>query len=95
MTTKGELRALVDAIPEAGLDDARRALEARADPFLLALARAPIDDEPRTAQDLQAIARGREAFRGGETIDHDEALRQLGLDQSAGGSPGPRAHSAY
>jgi hypothetical protein len=37
-----------------------------ADPMLLRLDSAPIDDEPVTAEDLEAIARGRDELARGE-----------------------------
>ena len=79
MTTKEALHRLVDAIPQDGLDEARRALEPLADPFLLALANAPIDDEPETEEERAAVAEAREASARGEVFTLEEVRRELGL----------------
>jgi hypothetical protein len=78
MTTKESLHRLVDAIPDSGLDAAERVLTPLADPMLLALTYAPLDDEPITDEDRDAINDAREEHRRGETIGHAEALREPG-----------------
>ena len=46
-----------------------------------ALNNAPIDDEPETEQEKQAVAESREWLkRNGEGIPHHEAMRRLGLE---------------
>ena len=79
MTTKDALYRLIDAIPSEGLETARRALEPLADPVLLALANAPLDDEPETDEEREAVAEGRAALARGDTISLEEARRELGL----------------
>jgi hypothetical protein len=69
-TTRDELRKMLDELPDDRLDEAR---------FALRLLSVPEDDEPVTAEDLEAIARGREAYRRGETIPDDVVRRELGL----------------
>lgn len=69
-TTREQLRDMLDAVPDDRLDEARAAL------FLLSV---PDDDEPTTPEDLEALARGLEAYRRGETIPDDVVRRQLGL----------------
>jgi hypothetical protein len=69
-TTREQLRKLLDELPDDRLDEARAAL---------ALLNVPDDDEPTTAEDLAAIARGREAYRRGETIPDEVVRRELGL----------------
>lgn len=58
--SREELYRLIDTLPEEELLGVLRFLEfvrsRTPDPFLLALAAAPIDDEPVTEADLQAIA---------------------------------------
>ncbi len=68
-TTRERLHALLDELPDERLDEAGAAL---------ALLNVPDDDEPTTAEDLEAIARGREAYRRGETIPDDVLARELG-----------------
>jgi hypothetical protein len=69
-TTREELRKLLDDLPDDRLEAARAAL---------VLLNVPDDDEPTTAEDLEAIARGREAYRRGETISDEVVRRELGL----------------
>jgi hypothetical protein len=69
-TTREQLRKMLDELPDDRLDEARMAL---------ALLNVPEDDEPTTAEDLEAIARGREAYRRGETIPDEVVRRELGL----------------
>jgi hypothetical protein len=79
MTTKDALYRLIDAIPEDGLETARQALEPLADPVLLALATAPVDDEPETDEEREAVAEGRAALARGDSISLEDARRELGL----------------
>lgn len=69
-TTRDELRKLLDQIPDDRLDEARAALTQL---------NVPDDDEPISAEDLEAIAQGREEYRRGETIPGDAVRRELGL----------------
>jgi len=77
-TTRERLHALLDELPDERLDEAEAAIAELAAPFR-PLAEAPEDDEPLTDEDLAAIERGREAYRRGETIPHDVAMREIGL----------------
>jgi hypothetical protein len=69
-TSREQLHALLEEIPEDRLDEART---------VLTLLNVPEDDEPLTDEDLEAIALGREAYRRGETIAGDVVRRELGL----------------
>ena len=69
-TTRDELRKMVDELPDDRLDEARLAL---------AHLNIPDDDEPTTAEDVEALAQGREEYRRGETIPGDVVRRELGL----------------
>ena len=69
-TTRDELRELLDAIPDDRLDAARLAL------YALTI---PDDDEPYTEEDLAAVAETRVELAAGLTIDHDAAMRSIGL----------------
>ena len=79
MTTKDALYRLIDAIPEEGMETARRALEPLVDPVLLALANAPVDDEPETDEERAAVEEGWKAYRRGEWVSADDVRRELGL----------------
>jgi hypothetical protein len=64
------LHALVDAIPDDRLKEALATVK---------LLTYPLDDEPVTEEDAEALRRGREAYLRGELIPHEVVLRELGL----------------
>lgn len=61
---------MLDAVPDDRLDAARLAL------YALTI---PDDDEPFTDEDLAAVAETRAELEAGLTVDHDAAMRSLGL----------------
>ena len=69
MTTKDEIYAIVDSLPEDQLEAARQ--------VLLDLA-IPEDDEPLTADELAAIDRMDRARESGSLIPHDQIRRRRG-----------------
>ena len=73
------LRALLDEIPDEHLADAKAVLEPLVDAPAPGYPDVPEDDEPITAEDLEAIERGRQAYLRGELIPHDVAMREIGL----------------
>jgi len=77
-TTRERIQQLLKTIPDERLRDAEAALEYLSDPVLLACLNAPEDDEPTTAEDLEALAETREAYRRGETISHEDVKREMG-----------------
>jgi hypothetical protein len=79
MTTREALYRLVDSIPTAQLDDARKRLEPLADPFLAALSSAPIDDEPETDEERELVAEAKADIAAGNFVSLDEVRRELGL----------------
>ena len=72
MVTRQELHALLDEIPDDGLEDARRYLaalkEAKGDPFLARLLLAPEDDEPTTPEEDAGAQEAWQEYLRGETI---------------------------
>ena len=52
------------------------------DPVTAALRNAPMDDEPETVEEKQAVAEARDWLneRGGKGISHQEAMRRVGLE---------------
>lgn len=69
-TTREQLHEMVDALSDDQFDAARHAL------WELSI---PEDDEPVTAEDLEAIREGHEEYLRGELVPHEEAMRQIGL----------------
>jgi hypothetical protein len=78
-TTRERLHELLDELPEDLLDDAEAAIAALAAPPYRPLAEVPDDDEPITPEEEEAIRLGLEEYPRGETIPHDQAMREIGL----------------
>jgi hypothetical protein len=78
-TTRERLHMLLDELPDDVLDDAEAAITAPVPLPYCPPEQAPLDDEPVTDEDLEAIRLGREEYRRGETIPHDQAMREIGL----------------
>jgi predicted transcriptional regulator len=77
-TTRERLHELLDDVPDARLDEIEDALLDAMAPYR-PIEEAPEDDEPVTAEDLEAIRLGLEEHARGETIPHEEAMRRIGL----------------
>jgi hypothetical protein len=73
---------LIDRLQETQVSALVGLLETMVDPVTTALSNAPIDDEPETDDEKQAVAEARDwlARRGGKGIPHEEAMRRLGLE---------------
>ena len=56
-------------------------LEAMLDPVSRAIANAPFDDEPLTAEEEKAIADAREWLKHNPGIPHEQVLAELGITQ--------------
>ena len=85
MTTKEVLHRLVDAIPDEELDTARQALELLADPFLLALANAPLDDEPTTPEEDAGAEEAWQEYLRGQARPWEDVRRELAWDDPTPG----------
>ena len=68
------------------------------DPVSRAIASAPVDDEPLTTEEAQALAEAREWFKHNRPVPHEQVLAELGITQAEienykelaqNGSPGP------
>jgi hypothetical protein len=82
MSERDHAHELIDRLPETQLSALVGLLETIVDPVAAALRNAPIDDEPETEEEKQAVTEARDwlARRGGKGIPHDEAMRRLGLE---------------
>ena len=70
MTSKQTLYRLIDELPEAALPEVERYLESVLDdPVLRAILAAPIDDEPETDEERDAVREARAEAARGELID--------------------------
>lgn len=70
---------LLNAVPDDKIPKIRSLLASIVDPLAVALANAPVDDEPITAEEEQALAEAREALTRGEGIAHEEIMKEFGL----------------
>jgi len=78
---KQHAHELIDRLNPSQLPEAIGMLEGLLDPVARAIANAPIDDEPETEEERQAVARSKAWFqqRGGQGISHEEVLADFGL----------------
>jgi len=51
------------------------------DPVSRAVASAPVDDEPLTAEEEEALAEAREWLKHNKPIPHEQVLAELGITQ--------------
>lgn len=84
MTVRDQVHRLVDALPDDALEVAGRMLsglsaQPPADPVVSALVNAPMDDEPITPGDAEAIAEGERDVEDGHVVSAAELRARLGL----------------
>jgi hypothetical protein len=83
LTTRDQLHNLIDSLPVDQLDAAKRALELlaanRPRPSLEdILANAPLDDEPLTPEEQEAIEAGFADFANSRVVSQDDVDREFG-----------------
>ena len=73
---------LIDRLPETQLSGLVRFLKTIFDPVGSALRNAPIDVEPETSEEKNAVTEARNWLQnnGSKGIPHTEAMRRLGLE---------------
>jgi len=78
---KQQAHELIERLAPSQVSAVVGLLEAMLDPVSRAIANAPVDDEPETEQERQAVAESRAWFerRGGQGISHEEVLADFGL----------------
>jgi hypothetical protein len=79
--TKEHAYELIDRLPPTQLSAVVGLLEAMLDPVSLAIANAPIDDEPLTAEEEKALGEAREWSKHNKGIPHEQVLAELGITQ--------------
>jgi len=79
MTAKEKLRRAIEELSEAEAADALELIPRRSqrDALEELLDNAPIDDEPETEEEREAVAEARESLRRGETVSLDEIRAEL------------------
>ncbi len=79
--TKEHAYELINRLPPTQLSAVVGLLEAMLDPVSLAIANAPIDDEPLTAEEEKALGEAREWSKHNKGIPHEQVLAELGITQ--------------
>ena len=79
VVTRDSLHRLIEAPPDQNLTAAKEAIEPLADPFLVALANAPIDDELESDEEHAAVEEAKLELERGEYLTMDDVKRELGL----------------
>jgi len=78
---KQEAHELIDKMSVGQVVAAVGLFKAMLDPVEIALANAPIDDEPLTAEEIKALDVSREWLKHNEGIPHEQVLAELGITQ--------------
>lgn len=81
MREKQQLHELVDRLAPGQVSAVCRPLQAMLDPLSRAIASAPVDDEPLTAEETQALDQAREWLKHNPPIPHEQVLAELGITQ--------------
>ena len=78
---KQHAHELIDQLLPSQVPAAIGMLESLLDPVSRAIAKAPIDDEPESADERKAVAKSKAWFkqRGGQGIPHEEVLADFDL----------------
>ena len=82
MSEREHAHELVDRLPQVQRSALIGLLETMVDPVSAALRNPPVDDEPETEDEREAIVAAHRwlADHGGKGIPHEEAMRRLGLE---------------
>lgn len=81
--TKQQAHELIERMSAAQVSAVVGLIEAMLDPVSVALANAPIDDEPVTEEEMRDIVEARAAIGRGEVVSHEEVLADFGLTPEA------------
>jgi len=78
---KQHAHQLIEQLDASQVPAAISMLESLLDPVARAIANAPVDDEPESAEESQAVAKSKAWFKehGGKGIPHEEILADFGL----------------
>jgi hypothetical protein len=79
--TKEHAHELIDRLAPRQVTAVVGLLDAMLDPVSRAIANAPVDDEPLTAEEKKAIAEAREWLKHNPGIPHEQVLAELGITQ--------------
>ena len=78
---KQQAHQLLDQLDAGQLAAVVHLLRVMTDPVARAIANAPVDDEPLTAEEIKALDESREWLKHNEGIPHEQVLAELGITQ--------------
>jgi hypothetical protein len=78
---KQHAHELIERLEPSQVKAAVGMLERLLDPVARAIANAPVDDEPVSAEEEMALAESREWSKHNKVIPHDQVLPELGITQ--------------
>jgi hypothetical protein len=78
---KRQAHELIERLPATQLSAVVGLLEAMLDPVSRAIANAPTDDEPVTAEEEKALAEAHEWSKHNKSVPHEQVLAELGVTQ--------------
>lgn len=76
---KQQAHELIDRLSAGQVSAVVNLLEAMLDPVSVALASAPIDDQPLSEEEARHISESRAAIARGSVVSNDEVLAEFGL----------------
>jgi hypothetical protein len=76
---KQHAHQLLEQLDSSQLAAVVQLLEVMTDPLARSLAIAPVDDEPVTAEEAEALDEAHASIARGEGIPHEDILREFGL----------------
>jgi hypothetical protein len=79
--TKKHAHELIDRMAPGQVSVAVRLFEIMLNPTSRAIANAPFDDEPVTAQEAESLAEANEWLKFNKAIPHEQVLAELGITQ--------------
>ena len=74
-----QIHELVDRLAPSQAHAVRSLLQAMLDPVSRAIANAPVDDEPLTAEEAHALDEARQWLKHNAPIPHEQMLAELGI----------------
>ena len=78
---KQQAHDLIERLAPGQISAVVHLLEVMADPVARAIANAPFDDEPVTAEEEKSLAEAREWLKHNKPIPHEQVLAELGITQ--------------
>ena len=78
---KQQAHDLIERLAPGQISAVVHLLEVMADPVARAIAKAPFDDEPVTAEEEKSLAEAREWLKHNKPIPHEQVLAELGVTQ--------------